>query len=63
MSEKKGSTVKRFFVKGTDELFRKLQHLAIDLGARGVEELGGQLLDEAVARKLAEIESSKKKPR
>lgn len=56
MSEKKGGDVaKRFFVKGTVDLFERMQHLAIDMKERGVEQLGGKLLAEIVAQKEREF--------
>lgn len=47
---------KRFFIQGTVELQKRLQHLAIDLDT-SAEKLAGRLLDEAVERALAERET------
>jgi len=59
MSKEQGrQTVKRFFVQGTVDLHRQLQHLAIDLDT-SAEKLAGQLLQEAVDRKRAEITPKK----
>jgi predicted transcriptional regulator len=63
MSKEKGQSVsKRFFIKGTVDLHKKLQHLAIDLNT-SAERLAGELLAEAVERAKAEVESGKRQPR
>lgn len=60
MSESKGGNVpKRFFVQGTVELHKLLQHLAIDVGT-SAEKLAGELLKEAAARKQEELRQKKR---
>jgi len=63
MSEKKdGNMPKRFFVAGTEELFKQLKILAIQMDEGGAEKLGGKLLAEAVQRLIAEQSRKQAKP-
>jgi predicted transcriptional regulator len=61
MSKAEGSKVKRFFIQGTEDLHRRLQHLAIDLDT-SAEKLAGKLLAEAVQRAEAEGKADPQKP-
>lgn len=64
MSEKEKAVSKRFFIQGTVDLHKRLQHLAIDLDS-SAEKLAGQLLAEIVAQKEAELakQPAPRKPR
>lgn len=59
-SEGDKTVAKRFFVQGTEDLHKRLQHLAIDFGT-SAEKLAGRLLEEAVAR--AERDAAPDKPK
>lgn len=52
----------RFLVQGTEDVHKRLQHLAIDLDT-SAEKLAGRLLAEAVERAEAELRAGKRKPK
>lgn len=60
--EGKKPVPKRFFIQSTDDIHKRLQHLAIDHGT-SAEKLGGQFIAEAVARAEAELPKRPAKPK
>lgn len=52
--------MKRFFVQGTPDLHKQLQHLAIDLNT-SAEKLAGILLSQAVERASADVKAGRLK--
>ena len=60
MSKDKGrQTVKRFFIQGTPDLYRRLRVLAAHFDS-GTEKFGAVLLERAIAQAEAEIAAAAK---
>lgn len=61
MAEKDKAVSKRFFIQGTVDLHKRLQHLAVDLDD-SAEKLAGKLLAEYVPTVEAEVRAGKRTP-
>jgi hypothetical protein len=59
MSEKDKQMPKRFFIQGTVDIHKRLQHLAVDLDD-SAEKLAGKLLAEFIPLVEAEVRSGKR---